>query len=111
MSFEIKPVDGFKRDFKKLAKKYKKLKDDVEKVIVELKENPKAGITLQHNCYKIRMANSSTSTGKSGGFRVIYYFIDGKNNLYLMNIYSKSKKENISENQLLELLKQNGLDR
>ena len=97
MNFEIKPVDGFKKDFKKLAKKYKKLRDAVEKVVVELKKNPKAGVALQYNCYKIRMANSSTSTGKSGGFRVIYYFIDEKSNLYLMNIYSKTKKENISE--------------
>jgi len=109
MSFSIKPVAGFKRDFKKLEKKYKKIEDDVRKVILELKENPKAGTALQHNCYKIRMANSSTSTGKSGGFRVIYYFIDVQNNLYLMNIYSKTKKENISENELLELLKLNGL--
>ncbi len=55
------------------------------------------------------MANSSTSTGKSGGFRVIYYFIDEQNNLYLMTIYSKTKKANISDNELLELLKINGL--
>ena len=111
MSFKIKPVDGFKRDFKKLVKKYKKLDDDLKKVILELRENPKIGTYLQYNCYKIRMANSSTLTGKSGGFRVIYYFIDEQNNLYLMNIYSKTKKENISENELLELLKINGLDK
>ena len=111
MSFNIKPVDGFKRDFKKLVKKYKKLDNDVRKVILELKENPKAGTALQYNCYKIRMVNSSTSTGKRGGFRVIYYFIDERNDLYLMNIYSKTKKENISENELLELLKLNDLDK
>ena len=111
MSFKIKPVDGFKRDFKKLAKKYKKLDDDVKKVALELRKNPKVGTYLQHSCYKIRMANSSTSTGKSGGFRVIYYFIDEQNNLYLMNIYSKTTKENISENELLELLKINGLEK
>ena len=111
MSFEIKPVAGFRKDFKILSKKYKKLKDDVRKVILELKENPKAGISLRYNCYKIRMANSSTKSGKSGGFRVIYYFIDEQNNLYLMNIYSKTQKENISETELLELLKINGLDK
>ncbi len=111
MSFSIKPVDGFKKDFKKLAKKYKKIEEDIRKVIFELKENPKAGVLIQHNCYKIRVANSSVPTGKSGGFRVIYYFIDEQNNLYLMNIYSKTQKESISENELLELLKVNGLDR
>jgi len=110
MSFSIKPLDGFKKDFKKLTKKYKKLEDDVKKVILELRENPRSGTALHLNCYKIRMPNSSTSTGKSGGFRLIYYFIDEKNNLYLLNIYSKTQKENISENELLELLKINGLD-
>jgi len=109
MSFEIKPVAGFKKDFKKLAKKYKRLKDDVQKVVLELRENPKSGIALRLNCYKIRMANSSTLTGKSGGFRLIYYFIDEENNLYLLNIYSKTQKENISDNELVELLQINGL--
>ena len=109
MSFEIKPVAGFRKDFKILSKKYKKIEDDVRKVILELRKNPKAGTALQHNCYKIRMANSSTPTGKRGGFRLIYYFIDEHNNLYLMNIYSKTNKENISQNELLELLKINGL--
>jgi len=111
ISFKIKPVDGFKRDFKKLAKKYKYIDEDIRKVVLELKEYPKSGIPLKHNCYKIRVANSSTPIGKSGGFRVIYYFIDERNNLYLMNIYSKTQKENISENELLKLLKLNGLDK
>jgi mRNA-degrading endonuclease RelE of RelBE toxin-antitoxin system len=111
MSFKIKPVAGFKKDFKALSKKYKKIEDDLKKVIAELRENPKSGTFLQYNCYKIRMANSSAHTGKSGGFRVIYYFIDEQNNLYLMNIYSKTKKENISENKLLELLKMHDLDK
>ena len=111
MSFKIKPVVGFKKDFKKLAKKYKKLADDVEKVVLELRKNPRSGTPLQFHCYKIRMANSSASTGKRGGFRVIYYFIDENNDLYLMNIYSKTQKESISDNELLELLKLNGLDK
>ena len=109
MSIEIKPLDGFKKDFKKLAKKYRHIKTDIEEVIVLLKENPKLGIALQHSCYKIRVPNSSTPTGKSGGFRVIYYFIDKQNQLYLMNIYSKTQKDNISDKALLELLKTHGL--
>lgn len=111
MNFDIKPVAGFRKDFKTLSKKYKKLEDDIRKVILELRKNPKAGTYLQNNCYKIRMANSSTPTGKSGGFRIIYYFIDEQNNLYLMNIYSKTQKESISESELLVLLKLNGLEK
>ncbi len=111
MSFSIHPVDGFKKDFKKLAKKYKKIEDDVRKVVLQLRENPKVGIALQFNCYKIRVVNSSVPTGQSGGFRVVYYFLDDDNNIYLMNIYSKTQKENISETELLALLKLNDLDK
>lgn len=66
------------------------------------------GIALQNNCYKIREANSSTPTGKSGGFRMIYYFLDENNKVFLMIIYSKTKKNNLSDDELLEL---NGLEK
>jgi len=109
MNFEVIPLDSFKNNFKDLQKKYKNIKNDVRKLTAELGENPKAGIYLKNNCYKIRVANSSIPTGKSGGFRSIYYFIDEQESVYLIAIYSKTKKENISEIELLELLKINGL--
>ena len=110
MRFSVIPLDSFKSDFKKLAKKYKNIKNDLRKLTSELENNPKAGISLQHNCYKLRVANTSIPTGKSGGFRTIYYFINKQNTIYLIGIYSKTQKENISENELLALLKLNGLD-
>jgi len=111
MRFSVIPLDSFKRDFKTLQKKYNNIKNDLRKLTFELENNPKSGIPLQHNCFKIRVANSSVPTGKSGGFRTIYYFINEHDNVYLISIYSKTKKENISENELLELLKVNDLDR
>ncbi len=111
MSYDIVALPTFSLKLKKLAKKYKKIKFDLQQLREELSFNPKVGIALQHNCYKLRVANSSTPTGKSGGFRVVYYFIDTNNKVFLMTIYSKTQKENISENELLELLKINGLDR
>ena len=111
MSYSVVALPTFSIKLKKLAKKYKQIKSDLQTLQKELISNPTIGITLQHNCYKVRVANSSTSTGKSGGFRVVYYFIDKNNKIFLMTIYSKTKKENLSENELLELLKQNGLDR
>ena len=110
MDFNIIVLDSFKQNFKTLQKKYKNIKNDFKKLTVELKNNPQAGVVLQHNCYKLRVANSSIPTGKSGGFRTIYYFLSESRTIYLIAIYSKTKKENISENELLELLKINGLD-
>jgi len=55
--------------------------------------------------------NLSVPTGKSGGFRVIYYYLDEENNLYLMAIYSKTKLENISDEKIIEILKKYHLNR
>lgn len=111
MSYNLVVLPTFSIKLKKLAKKYKKIKIDFQDLKQELILNPKSGIPLQHNCYKIRVSNSSIPTGKSGGFRVVYYFIDKSNNIFLMTIYSKTHKDNLSENELLELLKINDLDK
>ena len=111
MNYKLVALPSFSLKVKKLSKKYKKIKFDLQNLKEELITNPKAGILLQHNCYKIRVANSSIPTGKSGGFRVVYYFVDENDRVYLMSIYSKTQKENLSESELLELLRVNGLDR
>jgi len=76
MSLNIVSVNQFNKELKALYKRYKNIGTDIKHLRNILSENPKAGIALAHNCYKIRLANSSVPTGKSGGFRVIYYYID-----------------------------------
>jgi mRNA-degrading endonuclease RelE of RelBE toxin-antitoxin system len=109
MNYKIETIPRFDKDIKKLKKRFPKIKNDLIFLIEELSKNPNIGTHLENSIFKIRLQNSSIPTGKSGGFRVIYYFIDAENNLYLMSIYSKTQKENISENELLELLSVNGL--
>jgi len=109
MSYSLVALPSFAIKLKKLAKKYKHIQSDLQALKKELSLDPKVGIALQHNCYKIRVANSSTQTGKSGGFRVVYYFLDENDTVFLMTIYSKTQKETLSDNELLALLKLNGL--
>lgn len=109
MNLTIKPLESFTKSIKKLAKKYKNIAFDLKELQNELLNNSQAGIKLGNHCYKIRIANSSIPTGKSGGFRVIYYQ-KIKSTIYLMEIYSKMDMENISDEKILELLKNNGLD-
>jgi len=109
MNLNIKTLSCFERDVKKLFKRYRQLPRDLKSLKQELLENPESGIELGNSCYKIRLANSSIPTGKSGGFRIIYYYIDSKNNLYLMSIYSKSELENIDDKVILQILKENAL--
>nr|WP_255353670.1 type II toxin-antitoxin system RelE/ParE family toxin [Pedobacter sp. R20-19] len=58
------------------------------------------------NCFKIRIAITSKGKGKSGGARVITNFIITESTVYLLSIYDKSEQDNISDKELLELLKE-----
>ena len=71
MSYSIIAVPKFKKELKKLAKKYPSLKDEFATLIESLENEPKQGTSLGKNCYKIRLAIKSKGKGKSGGARVI----------------------------------------
>ncbi|MGD9719125.1 MAG: type II toxin-antitoxin system RelE/ParE family toxin [Sulfurimonadaceae bacterium] len=109
MILQIKALENFTKEVKKLAKKYKKIADDLKTLQKELYLNPQSGIRLGSNCYKIRVANSSVPTGKSAGFRVVYYYLDANGVIYLMSIYSKSELENLRDEEIMKILKENGL--
>lgn len=95
----IEPSPRFIKDAKTLAKKYKKLPDDLEFLQKTLLENPLSGTPLGNNIFKIRIPNSSIPTGKSGGFRVITYYLS-EEILFLLTIYSKSDRESISSSEI-----------
>jgi len=105
MSYDIAAIPNFKRELKKLAKKFPSLKDDFAQLIEGLAEDPEQGTALGNNCHKIRMAITSKGKGKSGGSRVITYVQISQTTVYMLSIYDKSDKENISDKELKELLK------
>lgn len=106
MSFEIIATSRFKRDIKKLLKKYISLKREFGELLDSLEENPKLGVHLGNDCYKIRLAIASKGKGKSGGARVITHFLIKDQKVFLLTIYDKSEKENISNKELNEFLAQ-----
>ena len=107
MNLKIISLESFSKDVKRLYKKYKQISKDLIALQKLLQEDPRSGIELGNGCYKMRLANSSVPTGKSGGFRVIYYYLDKDDHLYLMSMYSKTELENIKEEKLVEILKKN----
>ena len=109
MNVNIVSLDVFNKEIKRLYKKFKQISVDLKILKETLIKNPKAGIELGNHCFKIRLANSSIPTGKRSGFRVIYYYIDQQNNLFLMTIYSKSELDNISDEKLIDIIKENKL--
>ena len=108
MNLKLIPTPEFKKSVKKLSKRYASIANDLKTLKAELDNDPTAGVHLYNNCYKIRLKNSSIPTGKSGGFRVVY-FLKKEEKIYLLEIYSKSDMENIDENRLKNILKSNGL--
>jgi mRNA-degrading endonuclease RelE of RelBE toxin-antitoxin system len=97
---------NFQREAKELMKKYRSLKSELAELAEQLEENPKMGILIGEDTYKIRLAVKSKGKGKSGGMRVITYVEievienEEKTDVYLLSIYDKSKYENISDKVL-----------
>lgn len=104
MSYSVITISPFDKRAKKLAAKYPSLKKELLTLINELQENPKAGTPIGNSCYKIRLAISSKGKGKSGGARVITNVYVLNKTVYLLSIYDKSEKENISDAELETLL-------
>ena len=104
MSYKIIAVPTFRKELKKLAKKYHTLKEDLALLFESLEENPIQGTALGKNCYKIRIAISSKGKGKSGGARIITNIVIAEETVYLLSIYDKSNKDNLSDKELNELL-------
>ncbi len=99
----------FIKELKRLAKKYKNITKDIQKLAEELRQNPFYGSDLGKGVRKVRMAVTDKGKGKSHGARVITY-IDTiinlqENNVHLLYIYDKADQENISDKEIIELLK------
>jgi len=90
MNYEIIPTPEFEKSLKRLHKTYRLIGKDLEKLQSELQNDANDGIELGGGCYKTRLPNSSIPTGRSGGFRVIYYK-KIENKIYLLEIYSKTE--------------------
>jgi len=104
MSYDVIATELFEKKLKKLSNKYPSLKEDLLPIIDTLSENPKIGTPLGKNCYKIRFIIKSKTKGKSGSGRIITFVRFIKNIVYLIDIYDKSARENISDKELKELI-------
>lgn len=105
MSFSIVTTPAFEKELKQLAKKYSSVKKDIADLAIKLLKEPKMGIALGNDCYKIRMAITSKGKGKSGGARVITFVQVIETTIYLLSIYDKAYAANISDKILKERVK------
>jgi hypothetical protein len=108
MAFNIQSLQHLDIRFKRLAKKFKSLNEELFNLVEILKENPTNGVSLGGDLYKIRLGSESKRGGKSGEFRVITYYLkqtpDGET-LYLVTIYDKSEESSVKKDSLIKLVK------
>jgi hypothetical protein len=109
MSAHVIFLSEFERRNKRLSRKFRTLPDEVDNLIDQLEANPRQGESLGAGLYKIRLASASKGGGKSGGFRVITYYVEQTaegETVYLVTIYDKSEAASIAKEELLKLLQQ-----
>jgi mRNA-degrading endonuclease RelE of RelBE toxin-antitoxin system len=106
MNYKVIPTPRFKRQAKKLLKKYSSLAIELQIFEQDLMDNPTQGQSLGQNAYKLRVAVKSKRKGKSGGLRVITYLVTEDWEIYLLTIYDKSEMENIDNKTLKEMIKE-----
>lgn len=97
----------FGRQFKRLAKKYHSLINDLIEFKNSLKNDPFQGTDLRHGLRKIRFVIGSKNKGKSGGARVITFNVSensGTLMITLLTIYDKSEISNVSDEYLKMLV-------
>jgi mRNA-degrading endonuclease RelE of RelBE toxin-antitoxin system len=73
---EIALPPRFQKDLRDLVKRYRSIRQDLQTLIEQLQSGEVLGDEVsgaKYQIFKVRLKNSDTRKGKSGGYRVIYY--------------------------------------
>ena len=103
---DVEYSNAFKRQLKRLSRRYRRIKYDVKPIIDDLADGNTPGDKITGTNYvlfKARAKNSDAQRGKSGGYRLIYY-LKSDALCILVAVYSKSDQGDISRADLYALL-------
>ena len=67
--------------------------------------NPLAGALIKNSGGLRKLRWRREATGKSGGIRVIYYYVTADDQIFMLVAYEKSKKDDLTKKQLANLRK------
>ncbi len=105
-SVEIFTTFEFQRSIRTLAKKYRRVRLDLQPLFEQLQAGEWVGDKLGsvgYDVFKTRVKNSDVQKGKSGGYRVIYWLVSFTG-VVLLDIYSKSEQEDIEATRIKEII-------
>ncbi len=109
MSYKIIPTETFKSQVRSLQKKYPRIRQDLKNLSKRLKQNPKSGKALGRGIYKLKLGSADLARGKRRGYRIISYVTDDIEKVCLLTIYIKPRKATITDNEILSILRKEGL--
>jgi len=104
MAFSILITDNFKKEFKRLSRKFSSLRVEIETLRNEILDHPQLGTPIGHGFYKIRLSIASKGKGKRGGGRVITFVKVLDETVFLVSVYDKSEQSDIAIHDLQNLM-------
>ena len=105
MNYSVELSPNFKKEAKRLSKKYLSLKSELDALFKELEKNPTLGTPLGNDMYKIRLAIASKNKGKSGGARILSFVKVTQTTVLLFAIYSKGEADSLTDKQIKDLIR------
>ena len=75
--------------------------DDLRRLELQLMENPLAGKVMRNTggVRKVRFAPASRGSGKSGGFRVCYFYFPAYEIIFFVLVFPKNEQPNLTAEQ------------
>ncbi len=73
--------------------------DEYSKLQAELAKRPNVGNLIKNGGGIRKLRWKRAGTGKSGGIRVIYYWITEDNQIFMLVAYPKSVKDNLTDRE------------
>jgi mRNA-degrading endonuclease RelE of RelBE toxin-antitoxin system len=90
------------QSFIKIAEKLMSARERTA-LIETIARNPEAGSVIPKTGGVRKLRFAQEGKGKSGSYRVIYYYYDEKNPVLLFTVFGKNQKINLSESEKNEL--------
>ena len=103
---EIKLTHQFSKKVKRLLKRYPRIKLDLQPIFEKLSSGEILGNRIQGinaRVYKLRVKNSDTQKGKSGGYRLLYW-LQTEDSIVLLDIYSKLDQEDVESGVIQNII-------
>ncbi len=103
---QVKASPTFNRNLRTLAKKYRSIRNDIQPVIEQLEQGELPGDQIPgvgYAVFKLRVRNSDTQKGKSGGYRLIYY-VKTATGIILLTVYAKSEQVDIAADSIQSII-------